>query len=247
MRAVRLDQQTRPALVPIQDKSRSPLTSKNTPKPQDSASAPLAPPHKPPAKSQLIMRAPTRGEFAPRWDPFGGGGDEFGEEVANEGRIRPSLIAATELQWLQSSRCSQRGANSPLPHCRHLARSLGEPVGGANEGRIRPSLIAAGQAGRGCRGVYAPTRGEFAPPSLPHLGYRERNERCADQRGANSPLPHCRERRTWKRTGEVMPTRGEFAPPSLPRSHPLVGGDPQPANEGRIRPSLIAAGVSSAA
>ena len=142
MRAVRLDRQTRPALVPIRDKSRSPLTSKNPPKPHDCASAPLAPPHKPPAKSHLIMRA-------------------------------------------------QRGANSPLPHC------------GLREG------------------------------DFPTDNWR--------QRGANSPLPHCGPAVAAPRRVGGRPTRGEFAPPSLRRVWGGLSARQIEDNEGRIRPSLIAA------
>ena len=191
MRAVRLDRQTRPALVPIRDKSRSPLTSKNPPKPHDCASAPLAPPHKPPAKSHLIMRA-------------------------------------------------QRGANSPLPHCGRLvgrsslpgwAATRGEFAppslrleGGdlepcrerSNEGRIRPSLIAA-----------------IIRSRSPWIGWV--------QRGANSPLPHCGSRTAERGVRRSIATRGEFAPPSLRPLRELAACCGAPNNEGRIRPSLIAA------
>ncbi len=158
--------------------------------------------------------------------------------TAYEGRIRPSLIAATSRE--------------------------AHPV---YEGRIRPSLIAAGelcQAGRRevpTRGEFAPpslrrggrlaTRGEFAPPSLgdlrgansplPHCGNFQprisnarRGLRGANSplphcgpgsgrgsqgtirlRGANSPLPHCGMRVRTTRNEKPESTRGEFAPPSL--------------------------------
>lgn len=64
MRVVRSDHQTRPALVLLQDKRRSSLTSKDPLKSQTCTSAPLANPCKPPGKSRVIMRA-QRGAPAP--------------------------------------------------------------------------------------------------------------------------------------------------------------------------------------
>ena len=207
----------------------------------------------------------------------------------NEGRIRPSLIAAEQADDDGIRRSS-------------------------NEGRIRPSLIAAGGA-RLFLDTYLTTRGEFAPPSLrqkaqfripswwgqrgansplPHCGMTGENENELErvQRGANSPLPHCGgiervggpdgwgttrgefappslrrlggflyiERRPATR-GEFAPpslrpeeglvptladgaTRGEFAPPSLRPELRSVYPTTRKSNEGRIRPSLIAASPS---
>ena len=109
----------------------------------------------------------------------------------NEGRIRPSLIAAERRRgWWRFAR-RQRGANSPLPHCGRRVKYDRVIAACANEGRIRPSLIAARQCRAGRLPTGRPTRGEFAPPSLrPPAGWRTMNY-------------------------DRVPTRGEFAPPSL--------------------------------
>ena len=159
--------------------------------------------------------------------------------ASNEGRIRPSLIAA-DMGWSGISRSSvQRGANSPLPHC-GSGPATGQRSPSTNEGRIRPSLIAASFPDRGA-GADSSTRGEFAPPSLrpgSPLSYRPAG---TGQRGANSPLPHCGRSPSGSTGIGFRTTRGEFAPPSL-RPPGRFGSSVRPVcNEGRIRPSLIAA------
>ena len=166
-------------------------------------------------KNEAKGPAATRGEFAPpslRRGPADGGrgrlpGNEgrirpsliaAADPIAfrysirtNEGRIRPSLIAAAASPPAGYRRLRQRGANSPLPHC------------GGWEARQRSRSAAS-------------TRGEFAPPSLRREG------------GDASPYLD-------------GPTRGEFAPPSLRQSSAAVMARRNAPNEGRIRPSLIAA------
>ena len=213
MRVVRLDRQTRPALVPIRDKSHSPLTSKPPKKLRDCASAPLATPHKPPNKSPIKMRAQrgapaplphcghgllqnntgntatTRGAGAPPSlrpippvEPVGdwvatrgagappslrrvSGGDLAGRATDNEGRRRPSLIAARVPCLKMRVRDCQRGAPAPLPHC-------------------GPALIGNRP------GVKRATRGAGAPPSLRLLD-NVHDIPHHEQRGAPAPLPHC--------------------------------------------------------
>ena len=109
----------------------------------------------------------------------------------NEGRRRPSLIAASAVMAGIIRFRRQRGAPAPLPHC-----------GGLAGGHPCPRLVQRG-----------------APAPLPHCGrppsaYRD----CRDaQRGAPAPLPHCgaSPRRVSTRTD--CPTRGAGAPPSLRR------------------------------
>ena len=184
---------------------------------------------------------PTRGEFAPpSLRPTGGLG---GRPVVlhYEGRIRPSLIAATAPPPPPPPTTSLRGANSPLPHC-----------GGHIPQQRTPSL--------------RPTRGEFAPPSLRHLRFPGISEKMSATRGEFAP-PSLRRGNGVLPAGGHRATRGEFAPPSLrPTLKPFPGlpppptrgefappslrpgpGDgrplPPPLYEGRIRPSLIAAPV----
>ena len=182
--------------------------------------------------------------------------------ASNEGRRRPSLIAAMS-QWRYSSMASvQRGAPAPLPHCgtarkpiRHSipfqrgapaplphCGSVDDPatpdhswqrgapaplphcgntrfVSGStmktNEGRRRPSLIAACNRARSLAWSSS-TRGAGAPPSL-RLGLVD---------GDSRPL---------------FATRGAGAPPSLRRTCRLCLLTRRNSNEGRRRPSLIAA------
>ena len=135
---------------------------------------------------------------------------------ANEGRIRPSLIAARLPDPLGTLAGRQRGANSPLPHCGCLPVIVRAEDDDGNEGRIRPSLIAA-------------------PRSTAIL------TSSVSQRGANSPLPHCGNLTTLNIGCPASATRGEFAPPSLRRERVGSADWRVRGNEGRIRPSLIAA------
>ena len=139
----------------------------------------------------LRRRVTTRGEFAPPSLRRIQSHREGHPYSNNEGRIRPSLIAASSSGPYSITDDAQRGANSPLPHCGQAAAEL---KAAANE----------------------PTRGEFAPPSLrPHL-----------------PKPF---------RPKLLATRGEFAPPSLRPIFRTMGDRGSSPNEGRIRPSLIAA------
>ena len=163
---------------------------------------------------------------------------------AYEGRIRPSLIAATLLRRALTRIRWLRGANSPLPHCGARLRGNNKERTGSTRGEFAPpSLRRLCRIAR--RPLLMPTRGEFAPPSL-------------------RPL------RRFRLVGRNRPTRGEFAPPSLrparrPDTPPFRAGlrganSPLPhcgdflqrqfwigllVYEGRIRPSLIAASKSS--
>ena len=136
-----------------------------------------------------------------------------------EGRIRPSLIAALP-QKLQSSRFKMlRGANSPLPHCGGETTRAAQQAAllrGANS----PLPHCGCWTGRQDGLPLSSTRGEFAPPSLRLF------------------------RRFYGFIRRIA-TRGEFAPPSLrldddgqKHAYPVT-------YEGRIRPSLIAARLSS--
>ena len=134
---------------------------------------------------------------------------------SNEGRIRPSLIAAGHQRFVSFPGWLQRGANSPLPHC----------------GNVNLFSLVTGNP---------TTRGEFAPPSLrPQPG--RSGLRPDWQRGANSPLPHCGRSVVSSSAMWSGTTRGEFAPPSLRRVLQGRRGHSRRCNEGRIRPSLIAA------
>ena len=113
----------------------------------------------------------------------------------NEGRRRPSLIAAGSAS-VRFLRC------------------------GANEGRRRPSLIAAGSS-----------RLIQTPPDA--------------QRGAPAPLPHCGDEALKVLADLLDATRGAGAPPSLRHFRPGNEFPPTYPNEGRRRPSLIAATKSA--
>ena len=164
---------------------------------------------------------PTRGEFAPpslrpcnrHLHPTSAG--------AYEGRIRPSLIAASA--WYSDQRMllptrgefappslrrvapavvpgdsrRLRGANSPLPHCgvRDLEGNYPEPPA---------------------------TRGEFAPPSLRHPTRNARFRRRADYEGRIRPSLIAAFFPYYPTERRRRPTRGEFAPPSL--RHEQVSG-----------------------
>ena len=137
----------------------------------------------------------------------------------NEGRIRPSLIAALPPPVPRPRQENQRGANSPLPHCGTTIQTTQTQDTAPNEGRIRPSLIAASVSQR-----------------IDYMINR--------QRGANSPLPHCGRMVAVVLLGGSPSTRGEFAPPSLRLRSPPWVLHAESSNEGRIRPSLIAAGLA---
>ena len=135
--------------------------------------------------------------------------------LSNEGRRRPSLIAACNnlFEW-----------DRVVP----------------NEGRRRPSLIAAGNP-RFHPHSSSIQRG--APAPLPHCGSPEVHQAITDasQRGAPAPLPHCGVSRGSGEVKDTGATRGAGAPPSLRRGNRRRLGNPPAPNEGRRRPSLIAA------
>ena len=62
------------------------------------------------------------------------------------------------------------------------------------------------------------------------------------QRGAASPLPHCGPAVAVVSDGFRLATRGGFAPPSLRLLPGQSTSASKQLNEGRLRPSLIAAG-----
>ena len=133
----------------------------------------------------------------------------------NEGRRRPSLIAAefrirrTFALWNNEGR-RRPSLIAAFDAPRGLARGRG------NEGRRRPSLIAAGRPARLLR-----WRG--------------------GQRGAPAPLPHCGGDSGAAAAYRAPTTRGAGAPPSLRLSNHFAFSFVVGFNEGRRRPSLIAA------
>ena len=137
--------------------------------------------------------------------------------VSNEGRRRPSLIAALPGCPAYQSASPQRGAPAPLPHC-----GLAAQAAGGNSTMQRGAPAPLPHCGPHILAV---------PPLLHH------------QRGAPAPLPHCGN--AWACASVIVQasTRGAGAPPSL-RHYQAAQDDPaDPPNEGRRRPSLIAAGV----
>ena len=109
--------------------------------------------------------------------------------VCNEGRIRPSFIAALFL--------SERPAGSVPTRVEFDPPSL------------RPVHLGAGQADE------VPTRVEFDPPSLRQAGIAGAKTRPRQQRGSNSTLLHCGLADEPGGFFGDEPTRVEFDPPSL--------------------------------
>ena len=185
------------------------------------------------------MVGPTRGAGAPPSLRLGSAGCAGALRFYNEGRRRPSLIAALDWEVYEREAQRQRGAPAPLPHC----------------GKVKVRVWAVKSMQRG------------APAPLPHCGWWlpsvAPNQR--DQRGAPAPLPHCGAGSGSNRAADLEATRGAGAPPSLrqpavaegglgghqrgaPAPLPHCGTSPTPYstyaarnNEGRRRPSLIAA------
>ena len=145
----------------------------------------------------------------------------------NEGRIRPSLIAARVHFPFRNLTVDNEGRIRPSLIAASRLDDTPDQID-INEGRIRPSLIAAAGIDPS-QSTEFPTRGEFAPPSLRHGGAAT-FPRPASQRGANSPLPHCGMAAKPDFPATMAPTRGEFAPPSLRQR------DRGPA-EGRCNPT----------
>ncbi len=187
------------------------------------------------------------------------------EPIDYEGRIRPSLIAAgcgwagegdgvflrgansplphcgTRADTFPELMRRLRGANSPLPHCGPLPQAYRRGRGGGYEGRIRPSLIAAAGIRLG-EASANPYEGRIRPSLIAAVPHRLEAVPQCPLRGANSPLPHCGAFWLWRHIIKPGPTRGEFAPPSLRHDNQESTTPPSGGYEGRIRPSLIAAG-----
>ncbi len=183
----------------------------------------------------------------------------------NEGRIRPSFIAAVSLKPFPLRLLWNEGRIRPSFIAARARFGLMWLLG-VNEGRIRPSFIAAWLPGAGFRPGWR-TRVEYDPPSL-RPGIQERYQRGkrgtrveydppslrqripvisswipTRERGSNTTLLHCGSLRAWDSVGSVR-TRVEYDPPSLRRLcrfRPVTGR----GNEGRIRPSFIAAASES--
>ena len=187
----------------------------------------------------------------------------FASGHPNEGRRRPSLIAARYPPPPQERHRLQRGAPAPLPHCGRYNGD--EPLTiYANEGRRRPSLIAAGLAssafvlarrneGRrrpsliaakiamGLPSPWTSNEGRRRPSLIAAaVGNTDFGGQCG-QRGAPAPLPHCGATGVYATRISSLSTRGAGAPPSLRLCGNIRRHRPATRNEGRRRPSLIAA------
>ena len=110
----------------------------------------------------------------------------------NEGRIRPSFIAASDL--------SLHSMTSPY-----------------NEGRIRPSFIAAGGL-PGCPGSVRTNEGRIRPSFIAALTTAPGPPDFSCQRGSNSTLLHCGRAASALAVSSARATRVEFDPPSLRRN-----------------------------
>ena len=158
----------------------------------------------------------------------------------NEGRRRPSLIAANK-HARRPPFCSPptRGAGAP-PSLRHIPPQSASPRHPANEGRRRPSLIAA----RACWGYYSPAASPNEGRRRPSLIAARLREWMmmvpSRQRGAPAPLPHCGMYPRLVEIRRVLPTRGAGAPPSLRRRVHGAGRQdgPQPTRGAGAPPSL---------
>ena len=142
----------------------------------------------------------TRVEFDPPSLRLDGSAGSARSGVVNEGRIRPSFIAAAVRKYRNSSV-------------------------GSNEGRIRPSFIAAGSRRRS---DHRPTRcneGRIRPSFIAAVPGCCRAAIARRQRGSNSTLLHCGDRRPDGYNTLTRATRVEFDPPSL---RPLAGRYPPP-------------------
>ena len=156
---------------------------------------------------------------------------------SNEGRRRPSLIAATCFCACQACSFPTRGAGAP-PSLRQVVQQpvLPPPVATRGAG-APPSLRQTAQNGPPPTG--AATRGAGAPPSLrQHL--RPLKPACYLQRGAPAPLPHCG-RLTNIIVKPVYGNEGRRRPSLIAAFPRHLGADSEGTNEGRRRPSLIAA------
>ena len=146
----------------------------------------------------------------------------FGK-VYNEGRRRPSLIAAWAGGGAVSVVLAQRGAPAPLPHCGDFAGARAF-FGGVQRG---------------------------APAPLPHCGVRHISITASSecQRGAPAPLPHCGVCRVTVVPTICRPTRGAGAPPSLRPAMPSndASGFVCPTRGAGAPPSLRPAGTMAAA
>ena len=189
--------------------------------------------------SREDLLASTRGAGAPpslrRIPKFG----TFEEPGRNEGRRRPSLIAAYRSPSVIAAAPEQRGAPAPLPHCGgpsgrnkgwqvQTTRGAGAPPSLRRDLRALPGLNLDFQRG--------------APAPLPHCGTHTPISRSTvwSQRGAPAPLPHCGPH-YFKRIPHWHYNEGRRRPSLIAAVGPSAPPCAGPFNEGRRRPSLIAA------
>ena len=157
----------------------------------------------------------------------------------NEGRIRPSFIAASRPGSSDRTSNTQRGSNSTLLHCGLVMQLPGVGCWLSTRVEFDPPSLRRVPGSLGCHHLQ-PTRVEFDPPSLRHGGDETRRHGGAAQRGSNSTLLHCGEarrtaaRKAYRNEGRIRPSF-IAARISCSRSHRVL------YNEGRIRPSFIAA------
>ena len=157
----------------------------------------------------------------------------------NEGRRRPSLIAASGRTSIWPVAAIQRGAPAPLPHCgEQTPHNFGKR--GRQRGAPAP-LPHCGAKGDSRRRYASPNEGRRRPSLIAALVVAGRPAFRRPQRGAPAPLPHCGMPLGRVTNAGFIATRGAGAPPSLRLLSPLLRSENTADNEGRRRPSLIAA------
>ena len=209
------------------------------------------------------LAAATRVEFDPPSLRHMARSDPTRPGVHNEGRIRPSFIAANSWTRGRQGAAQQRGSNSTLLHCGadpedltgHVERQRGSNSTllhcgtrrtrraerlAVNEGRIRPSFIAACLRERGGRSA-SDQRGSNS--TLLHCGQfnRNRNILTTRQRGSNSTLLHCGAYPAALSPGRTGQRGSNSTLLHCGLDRCVDFGDRTFRNEGRIRPSFIAA------
>ena len=209
----------------------------------------------------------TRVEFDPPSLRQSGDVPGWSTPRGNEGRIRPSFIAARPLRAASSAAAVQRGSNSTLLHCgmdtiegsRRVVRQRGSNSTLLHCGTFADKAALANERQRGSNST------------LLHCGAHEAgNKLVAElQRGSNSTLLHCggqalplpirqREQRgsnsTLLHCGEIIRVtttvneynEGRIRPSFIAALRSALKPSTRPSNEGRIRPSFIAARLSPA-
>ena len=208
--------------------------------------------------------------------------------VGNEGRIRPSFIAASFCQSNARACPAQRGSNSTLLHC-GTRETAGPAASRSRPTRVEfdPPSLRQGSAGCKSKGVLT-TRVEFDPPSLRHVRHRllrrddgrnegrirpsfiaatrqgSRETQCwqrgsnstllhcggvglrgdhtsLHQRGSNSTLLHCGSTTIVRYRRPSLCNEGRIRPSFIAAIKSGPGPGRRRGNEGRIRPSFIAA------